>query len=568
MQSPARNSFLLRGFLSAWLAIALLSGTVLSWQGAAPSTGGATAAVRASATLAAAEREAEAHVKLETIRNLTTKLSSKEFEGRGTGQPGADKAANYLADHFAKLGLKPGGENGTYLQSIKFRVTHVSTDTIVKAGETNLKHGEDFVLLPPYTFDQLELTAGVVFAGYGVVSTELNRDDLAGLDLKNKVVIVINGQPAGVDPAAWRRATSPQARTATLLSRGAAALIIANAGSPSQPFATIANYLSRRQVRISSGVEVTFKVPPVLLASNDALEKLFAGSELTYAQTFEKAKTGESVSRDLGKTLELALRVKREEAPSSNVIAILEGSDEKLKAEAVVYTAHYDAYGIDEKGRIFPGAADNALGTAIIGAIAEAFSKAKIKPRRSVIFLAVTGEEYGLLGAEYWIQHPTWPIDKVAANINFDGIGTEVYGPVKRVVGFGAEHSELGSVFEDVSVAKGITVTPDPMPEENAFVRSDHYAFVKKGVPALMLMGGPAGDLDQWIARMKEWIKTDYHSPSDTIKPDWNWSGPQTVAQAGLIIGLRVANADAMPNWNATSPFNKPRVQAKPAKAN
>ncbi len=566
MQSPVRNNFLLRGFLSAGLAIALLSPTVLGWQGAAPSTG-AAAAVRSTATLTAAEREAEALVKLETIRNLTTKLSSKEFEGRGTGQPGADKAANYLADHFAKLGLKPGGENGTYLQPIKFRVTHVSGDTTAKVGETNLKHGEDFVLLPPYTFDQLELSTGVVFAGYGVVSTELNRDDLAGLDLKDKVVIVVNGQPAGVDTAAWRRATSPQARTTTLLSRGAAALIIANAGSTSQPFATIANYLSRRQVRISSGVEVTFKVPPVLLASNDALEKLFAGSELTYAQTFEKAKTGESVSRDLGKTLDLALRVKREDAPSSNVIAVLEGSDEKLKEEAVVYTAHYDAYGIDDSGRIFPGAADNALGTAIISAIAEAFAKSKVKPRRSIIFLAVTGEEYGLLGAEYWIQNPTWPIEKVAANINFDGIGTEVYGPVKRVVGFGAEHSDLGSVFEDVSVAKGITVTPDPMPEENAFVRSDHYAFVKKGVPALMIMGGPAGEVDQWIARMKKWIETDYHAPSDTIKPDWNWSGPQTVAQAGLIIGMRVANNEAMPKWNTTSPYNRPRVQAKPAAA-
>ncbi|HET6891689.1 MAG TPA: M28 family peptidase, partial [Pyrinomonadaceae bacterium] len=133
------------------------------------------------------------------------------------------------------------------------------------------------------------------------------------------------------------------------------------------------------------------------------------------------------------------------------------------------------------------------------------------------------------------------------------------YGPVKRVVAFGAEYSDLGTVFEEVSAAMGTIVTPDPMPEENAFVRSDHYAFVKRGVPALMMMGGPEGDLATWLTRARKWLDTDYHSPSDSIKPDWNWGGPQTLAQVGLVIGLRVANADAMPAWRATSPYKRPR---------
>jgi Zn-dependent M28 family amino/carboxypeptidase len=196
-------------------------------------------------------------------------------------------------------------------------------------------------------------------------------------------------------------------------------------------------------------------------------------------------------------------------------------------------------------------------------AFIKAFPKPAARPRRSIIFLAVTGEEYGLFGAEHWVQHPTWPLEKIAADINYDGIGTEVYGPVKRVVGFGAEHSDLGTIFEDVSAATGNIVTPDPMPEENAFVRSDHYAFVKKGVPALMLLGGPAGDVSVWIPPARKWLETDYHSPSDTVKPDWDWTGPQTVAKLGMIIGLRVANADAMPAWKATSPFNKPRNPPK-----
>jgi peptidase M28-like protein len=566
MHSLSRNKVQSRGFLSAVLVVVLLSSSALAWQSSATAT-----ATKAAPTLTTAERKAADRVKLETIRDVTTTLSSNEFEGRGTAQPGADRAARYLADRFAKLRLKPGGENGTYLQPIKFRSAQVLPESSFKIGEVALKHGEDYIVVPPYTSETVESTGGIVFVGYGVVSPELKRDDLAGLELKNKVVIILNGQPAGVDASAWRRATNPQTRAMNIFSRGAVAVIVANVGTPAQPFSTLSNYLTRRRVTLASAPTPPFKIPPVLLSSDPAMEKIFAGSGMTFAQTQEKAKTGEMVSRDLAKTVTLDLRLKFAEATSDNVIGILEGSDAKLKEEAVVYSAHYDAYGIDG-GRIYPGAADNALGTATITGIAEAFTKSfpkpSSRPRRSIIFLAVTGEEYGLLGAEHWVAHPTWPLDKVAANINFDGIGTEVYGPVKRIVGFGTEHSDLGTVFEEVSVATGNIVTPDPLPEEKAFFRSDHYAFVKRGVPALMLMGGPEGDLSIWVSRMKKWMETDYHSPTDTVKPDWNWTGPQTLAKVGLIIGLRVANADAMPSWRATSPFNRPRNQSKPQPGN
>ena len=555
-----------RRWLSAFLAIVLLSPSVLAFQGTATAP-----AKTAAAKLTSAERKASERVKLETIREITTALSSKEFEGRGTGQPGADKAAQYMADRFAKLGLKPAGPNGSYLQPIKFRSTEMLADSSVKVGDVTLRHRDDYIVLPPYTSEKVDLSGGLVFAGYGASSAELKRDDFAGLDLKDKIVIVMGGKPDGVEEAAWARATNPQARTLNIFGRGAAAMIVANAGTQAQPFSVIANYLSRRRVSLSTGITANFKAPLVMLVSNAAMEKLFAGSDTTFAQALAKAKRGENVSRDLGKTATLALRYKLAETSSSNVVAVFEGSDPTLKEEAVVYTAHYDAYGIESDGTIYPGAADNALGTATIIGIAEAFAKAfpkpESRPKRSIIFLAVTGEEYGLLGAEYWVRNPTWPLSKVAANINFDGIGTEVYGPVKRVVGFGAEHSELGTVFEEVMSATGNLVTADPMPEENAFVRSDHYAFVKQGVPALMLAGGPADEPAAWVPRMKKWLESDYHSALDTVKPDWNWSGPTTLAQVGMLIGLRVANADAMPSWRTTSPFNKPRSAAKPAAA-
>ena len=566
MHSSLRQYRLTRIWLSTFLAVLLLSPSVLAFQGTA-----AAPAKTAAAKLTSTERKASERIKQETIREITTALSAKEFEGRGTGQPGADKAAQYMADRFAKLGLKPGGPNGSYLQPIKFRNSEVLTESSVKVGDATLKHRDEYIVLPPYSSEKIDLSGGLVFAGFGASSADLKRDDFAGLDVKDKIVVIMGGKPDGIDDTAWAKATNPQARALNTFGRGALAMVIANAGTTAQPYSTIANYLSRRRVSLSTGITANFKMPPMLIVSDAGMEKLFAGSGATFAQTLEKAKRGENVSRDLGKTATLALRYKLGEVQSSNVVAVFEGSDPTLKEEAVIYTAHYDAYGIESDGTIYPGAADNALGTATIISIAEAFVKAfpkpESRPRRSIVFLAVTGEEYGLLGAEYWVRNPTWPLAKVAADINFDGIGTEVYAPVKRVVAFGAEHSDLGSVFEEVAAATGTIVTADPMPEEDAFVRSDHYSFVKQGIPALMLMGGPADDPAKWVPRMRKWLDSDYHSALDVVKPDWNWSGPATLAQVGMIIGLRVANADAMPSWKTTSPFNKPRPATKPAAA-
>ena len=220
-------------------------------------------------------------------------------------------------------------------------------ETSVKVGDVQLKHREDYVVLPPYTSETVDVAGGLVFVGYGVVSTDLKRDDLAGLDLKGKIVVMLGGGPDGVDAAAWRTATSPQVRTRNLLERGATAIIIANAGTAQRPFATVANYLSRRRVSLASTPLPTTKAPPVLLVSDGAMEKMFAGGQSTYAQTLVKAKAGENVSQELNKATTVALRFKISETTSANVVGVLEGADAKLKEEAVVYSAHYDADGID-----------------------------------------------------------------------------------------------------------------------------------------------------------------------------------------------------------------------------
>ena len=524
---------------------------------AAPST------VAPAAALTEAEREAAARVRVETVREVTTALASKEMGGRGTGQPGGDLAAQYIADRFAKIGLKPLGENKTFFQTIKFREFQIAPETFFRAGETPLRLREEFIPVPPYAGDK-EVSAPLVFAGYGIQSEKLGRQDLKGLDVRGKLVVLLSGPPKGVDEKSWEKSQAALAVLRNLLVQGAAGFVIAGAGSALMPYAKLSDYLTRRQVEPADAAQFPPALPPFFYVSDAGAEKLFAASGATYADARRRAEAGEFVSRDLKQTARLGVRFRRADVTGRNVVGLLEGSDPALKEQAVVYTAHYDAYGTDAEGRVYPGAADNALGVAEMVAIAEGLAAARPRPRRSFLFLAVTGEEYGLYGAEHWVKNPTWNLRQVAANLNFDGVGTEVFGPLKQVVGFGMEHSDLGALLQTVAAATGNRIIPDPLPEEKAFYRSDHYAFVKRGVPALFLMGAPEMDARTLVARYREFDERDYHQPTDVVKPDWNWEGARSLAQVGLLLGLRIANAERMPAWLPSSPFNRERGTSAP----
>jgi hypothetical protein len=529
---------------------ALAPGSALAVQSAAPAAPG----------FSESERTAAAAISIETIREVTNRLASKDMEGRGTGQPGADRAARYIADRFEKLGLKPAGDAGGYLQSIKFKVEQVLGESSFKVADTTFEYKKDFVVLPPLPAEPTDASGELVFAGYGVTAPELKRDDLAGIDVKGKLVILLGGKPRNVDDEAWSKASNPQAVFGRLFRAGAAGCVLTYVTTrETQPFRLVTVYLSRRRVRLADTEQAQLTLPPRVVISDATAEMLFAGSGSSFAEAKQKAENGEFVSRSLAKQGSISVKLRRAEATSSNVAAALEGSDPRLKQEAVVLSAHYDAYGIDTDGTIYPGAADNAIGVAKLIAIAEALVKSNAKPRRSIIFLAVTGEEYGLLGAAHWVKHPTWPIEKVAANINYDGIGTEVWGPLGYIIDYGFKHSDLGELLSGVMAAQGLTLVPDPSPQEGIFYRSDHYEFFKKGVPALYLIGAPAGNLLAFMPRAAKWLVTDYHMATDTVQPDWNWEGARGLAVTGLVTGLRIANQDSMPAWKASSPYNRPR---------
>jgi len=523
---------------------------------------GQSLAVAPANSLSSAERELSESVRTETIREIVKALSADDMQGRGTAQPGGDKAAQFIADKFAKLGLKPLGDKGSYFQSIRFRELQFLADTSLKIGSENLKLGQDFFITPPYSGDK-NVKGDLVFVAYGVSTPFLKRNDVQNLDLRGKVAVVLEGPPPEVKKDSWKQAHAQSIVLRGLIARGVAGIILLNTGPQEHTFSELADYLTRRQVELADEDEFPDFLPPFLTVREGTAEKLFQAAGLTKQDAIAKAAVESFTPIMLQQQLSITIRLKKSKGTSSNIVGVLEGTDPLLKSEALVYSAHYDAYGLSADNRIYHGAADNALGVGQMIAIAEVLRKAKL--RRSVIFMALTGEEYGGYGSTYWVKNPTWKIKQVAADLNLDGMGTEVYGPVKVVVGYGAEHSSLGSTLNDVAVANGLKVIPDPMPDEKSFYRSDHYFFVKRGIPGIMLLGAPEGDTSVWIERLKQWEKADYHQPTDVIRPDWNWDGPSTIARVALVMGLRISNDDTMPSWLPNSIFNRERGTDKPA---
>ncbi|MEZ5308891.1 MAG: M20/M25/M40 family metallo-hydrolase, partial [Pyrinomonadaceae bacterium] len=433
--------------------------------------------------------------------------------------------------------------------------TVYTEETGIELDTGSLKNGVDFGVAP---FGKTEgsVEGDLVFISYGIVADSIKRNDLEGLNLSGKIAVMMEGPPKNIPKKAWDEQEATMFYLVNAVRSGAKALIYIDNGREKDPPSLMADYFSRRQIALESESENGGAPVPIIYMTQEGAKKLFAKSPVPMDTAKANAESNSFKGFALGLKAKIKMKRSSSKGTARNVAGYFEGSDPKLKAEAVLFSAHYDAYGKDN-GKIYNGAADNALGTAEMLAVAEAFSKMDPKPKRSLVFLAVTGEEYGLYGSKYWAKNPTWDIKQVAGNLNLDGIGSEVYGPVKVMVGYGAEYSTLGKNLDDVAKAMGISVMPDPMPDEKVFLRSDHYSFVERGVPALMLLGGPEGSKDSLVERIKAWEKVHYHQPSDDVMEGWDWSGAQTVAQVMGIIGLRVANENEMPSWLPNTRFGK-----------
>jgi Zn-dependent M28 family amino/carboxypeptidase len=498
-------------------------------------------------------------------------LADDMLRGRDTGSEGYRVAANYVAAEYGRLGLKPLGTEG-YFQEVPFQTAHVNQDTasmaiVTTEGETKLSLGDDYYMGGSVRNMSGEAAGDVVFLGYGVHAPELGHDDLKDMDLEGKIALVVAGAPTSFHTEIRAHHSSSTTKVNELLKRGVVGLLTVNSPEfeKQRPFKRYKGYLGMKSFDWVMPEELAVDAKRLNAAatiSNATAEKLFAGSEVGFADAVSSALKGEFASAQLPN----GLKMKRESVMSEtfyspNVLAVLEGSDPTLKDEYVVISAHLDHIGVSEKAKgddkINNGALDNAAGVSVMLEVARAYVSATEKPRRSIIFAAVAAEEKGLLGAEYFAHFPT--VDKAAmvANVNLD-MPILLYD-FTDVVAFGAERSSLGPITAEAVSRIGVTMSPDPMPEQGIFTRSDHYRFVQQGIPSVFLVTG-WGDDTQGKKGGKifmDFLTKTYHSPADEIDQDIDYNAGAKFAYVNWLITSAIANGDEKPSWNAGDFFGE-----------
>lgn len=497
-------------------------------------------------------------------------LASDDMRGRETGSPEHRKAAQYVAEHFRDAGVRPGGTDD-FLQTVSFRSrrideTQSSLALVTRGRVTPLVLGEDATFgmrVDPAP----KVEAGLVFAGHALQIPELGHDDFAGLNVKGKVVVHLSGSPANVPGALAAHHQHAAVRWATLKRLGAIGLItIPNPKSMDVPWERSspnrlnpAMALGDTAMDDTAGQQVSITVNPA------HAEKLFAGSGRTFAEVLKVADEGRALPHfALPAQMRATVTVQTANVESHNVVGIVRGSDPALADEHVVLTAHLDHVGVGAPingDDIYNGAMDNASGIATLIEAASAIVKAR--PRRSVVLLAVTAEEKGLLGSRYYALNPTVPKERIVANINMD-MFLPLY-PLKQLMVFGLGESDLTEDLQAVAQEMTLGVQPDPQPQRNRFIRSDQYSFVREGVPALNLkIGFEPGSPEAAIEA--EWTRTRYHAPSDDLQqPIDRMAAAQFTDVVGRL-AVRVANRATRPAWKPESFFRRfERPAADPA---
>jgi hypothetical protein len=489
-------------------------------------------------------------------------LADDALEGRETGSRGYDVAAQYVAAKLMELGLEPGGVGGDWFQAIRFRSAQLVPEKCsftIRDGATSakLEHRKDVLIRPYFADTTSEVEAPVVFAGFGIVAPELKHDDYAKLDVTGKIVLVVTGAPLTFPTDQRALYSSGEMKEAAAAKRGAVGLISVKSITDERrfPFEKTARQPNVSSMRYldhddnAAGVEPRLKVSAML--SREAAAKLFTGAPLTLDKVLDDAEQGIPHSFPLRGEVAARTETAFGEAASTNVAGLLRGRDPVRRDEYVLYTAHLDHLGAHGTGtdRIYNGALDNGSGIAALLEIARAFASLPRPPARSVLFVAVTGEEKGEQGSQFFAEYPTVPAGSIVADINMDMF--QMHYPVADLVALGGEHTTLGDAARRAAQTTGFTISPDPQPEEVRFIRSDQYSFVKKGIPAIHLKAGPKSS-DPAIDGEKvsrEWLRTIYHTPHDDLAQTIDWASGARYAETNFRLGLQVAEADARPEW-------------------
>lgn len=546
--TASRPRPVLYGSLIAFtLLAALLPGRP---PGAAPAPGALPPAVTAAAAEIAGGR----------LHADVAFLADDLLEGRGTATRGYDLAAAYVAARMAALGLEPAGDSAYHqrVPLMRAEVDEARTTLAFVRGEAEqpLVLDHDAIALPDFLREVWSTDAPLVFAGYGVSAPELGHDDFANLDVRGKVVVEFRGAPPRFPHNERAYYSNGQVKEQLAVSRGAVGVlqVLKPADAARQPWDRTVRQSHLPSFRWVDAGGAPANVQALLelnaRLSPDGVTAAFLGAPRSFGDAAAAAESSVAGGFDLEPRIRARVVTRHARTASANVLGLLRGSDPKLANEAIVVSAHLDHLGIGPPvngDSVYNGAYDNASGTAMLLELARAFTRARVRPKRSILFAAVTGEEKGLQGSDFLARGPAPAGLDLVGDVNLDMV--LMLRPIREVVAIGAEHSSLGPLIERAAKLAGLTVVPDPVPEEVVFVRSDQFSFVKQGLPGVFPVAAADGT-PEGLAEIRNWHEQHYHSPSDDLRQSFDWeSGAQFTRMAFLATWL-AADAPLAPRWN------------------
>lgn len=497
----------------------------------------------------------------DAIKGHMTFLSDDLLAGRLPGTPGFSLAEKYMEAHFIGEGLKPAN-GSSYIQEVPLVRAKVddlaSSFTLIDGNQqTSLTFGKEFVLNPYFNANESNVEAPLVFVGYGVNAPEFHYNDYQNIDVKGKIVVYLNEAPNTFPSNERAYYNTADVKYKEAINQGAVGIITLPNGR-NFPLTRYAERVKKGIVKwVNQDGKAANSYPEIKVSAtfgNDYLDLLFAHAPKSIDQIRELEKEGKSASFPLNLSAKMQVKTITQPIASANVMGYIEGSDPKLKNEYVVYTAHLDHLGIGTpvKGdSIYNGAHDDASGLSILLGIVNAYKKLPVAPKRSIIFAGVTGEEMGLLGSDYFVNHFPMKGGKIVANLAIDM--PFFFHPVLDIVPYGADHSSLGQQTAEAAKILGLKISPDPFPEQVVFIRSDHYSFIKKGIPALFIKSGfmsTPGDPVDWSKKDVEWRSTTYHTPQDDMSQAFDFEAATMHVKVNFLIGYLVANDGTSPYWN------------------
>ena len=531
-------------------------------------TGAAGTTISAAPTSSAAKDAADqamATIKAEAIRADMRFLSGDSLEGRRTGTRGYELAAQYVASRFKELGLEPAGDKGSYFQKVPFRASQVDAaetgmSWTVGGKQTALVFAKDFIAYADPARPETSVEAPVVFVGYGITSPELHYDDYQGIDAKGKIVALIYGAPPSFESSMRAHYSSGLTKRANAVAHGAVGYVTLDDPSLERM------YSFQHRVNDMASPDLNWLDPQghpndqfpairaIALLSVEASRKFLEDCARKPDEIFAAAKAGTLKAFETSVRFQIHAATKMQDIESPNIVAKLAGSDPALRNEYVIFTAHLDHMGVGmpvNGDKIYHGTLDNASGSAALLEIAKAMAGLRPRLRRSILFAFVAGEEEGLLGADYFAHYPTVSKSAIVADVNMDE--DIMLWPLEDIVAYGAEHSSLGRVANEAGERLGLSISPDQQPEQVIFIRSDQYAFVKQGIPAMLTTAGnkstnPAIDphkIEQaWKAKI-------YHTPQDNMnQPGLDFEAGAKFARFNFLCGYLIAQQTARPTWN------------------